>query len=571
MGDSSCLLHGFSYASAVPNESKQGNHMHALGESISFGRFTADSLSWERWSTFPHKKYVEEAESYAKPGSVAQKKAFFEAHYKRIAAQRAAAAALLEQENAASTQNESVGLKDDGGDHEEGGVSLNPPPDLANWGSVNVKTLDVKGDDGGVRISNGGVSLNPPPDLADWGSGNVKTPDVKGDGVRISNGWRESGVVRRNQVSKQPSVRRSNLENCAAVSAASESSETSSQIEKPLLKNKNVDSEEVSSGMISKRRTGLPSMKTSAHHKPRRIPSTPAKAMTPQLNRESNANRSTRKPNVDALDGRRSSPKSLRALLSLGSFREAEKEPVFKNKGTESLGLAHSSTRTTGECPTPFKTPAPASTKSRVSSYPAVATPQTENRRKKTPDPSASGRKTTGPKWHILSAVCTKSLSAYRNKLQSPPVSTPFMLRTEERAAKRKQKLEEKFNATEVQKTQQKTLKEKAGNEFRKLSCSLCFKARPLPDFYKEREPPNYQTKKPPAVQPQTAVLGRSVSNKKHGTISMPPPPPPPRIIAKSSVSKNLSRKKVINQSKFLSTSLPERMAHENASPNIQQ
>ena len=126
-----------------------------------------------------------------------------------------------------------------------------------------------------------------------------------------------------------------------------------------FLQNKNVDSEEVSSGMISKRRTGLPSMKTSAHHKPRRIPSTPAKAMTPQLNRESNANRSTRKPNVDALDGRRSSPKSLRALLSLGSFREAEKEPVFKNKGTESLGLAHSSTRTTGECPTPFKTPAP--------------------------------------------------------------------------------------------------------------------------------------------------------------------------------------------------------------------
>ncbi|XP_042062992.1 protein WVD2-like 7 [Salvia splendens] len=536
MGDSSCLLHGFSYASAVPNESKQGNHMHALGESISFGRFTADSLSWERWSTFPHKKYVEEAESYARPGSVAQKKAFFEAHYKRIAAQRAAAAALLEQENAAlsqKAQNESVGLKDDGGDHEEGGVSLNPPPDLADWGSGNVKTLDVKGD----------------------------------DKVRISNGGRESGVVRGNQVSKQPSVRRSNLENSAAVSAASESSETTSQIEKPLLKNKNVDSEEVTSGMMSKRRTGLPSVKTSAHHKPRRIPSTPAKAMTPQLNRESHVNRSTRKSNGDALDGRRSSPKSLRALLSLGSFRESEKEPVSKNKGIE----AHSSTRTTGECPTPFKTPAPASTKSSVSSYPAAATPQTENRRKKTPDPSASGRKTTGPKWHILSAVCTKSLSAYRNKLQSPTVSTPFMLRTEERAAKRKQKLEEKFNATEVQKTQQKTLKEKAGNEFRKLSCSLCFKARPLPDFYKEREPPNNQTKKPPAVQLQTAVLGRSISNQKHGTISMPPPPPPPRIIAKSNVSKNLSRKKVINQSKFLSTSLPERMAHENASPNIQQ
>lgn len=80
----------------------QGNPMHQLGESISFGRFMTESLSWDKWSSFPHKKYVEEAERYAQPGSVAQKKAFFEAHYKRIAAQKAAAAALLEQQNAAT-------------------------------------------------------------------------------------------------------------------------------------------------------------------------------------------------------------------------------------------------------------------------------------------------------------------------------------------------------------------------------------------------------------------------------------------------------------------------------------
>ncbi|KAL2545189.1 uncharacterized protein Fot_14422 [Forsythia ovata] len=71
--------------------------MLALGESISFGRFMSESLSWEKWSTFSHKKYVEEAERYSQPGSVAQKKAFFEAHYKRIASQKAAA--LLEQAN----------------------------------------------------------------------------------------------------------------------------------------------------------------------------------------------------------------------------------------------------------------------------------------------------------------------------------------------------------------------------------------------------------------------------------------------------------------------------------------
>lgn len=76
--------------------------MHALGESVSIGRYTNESLSWDIWSTFPHKKYVEEAERYAQPGSVAQKKAFFEAHYKKIAAQKAAA--LLEQENEAKRE-----------------------------------------------------------------------------------------------------------------------------------------------------------------------------------------------------------------------------------------------------------------------------------------------------------------------------------------------------------------------------------------------------------------------------------------------------------------------------------
>lgn len=78
----------------------QGNPMHALGESVSFGRFTNEPLSWEKWSAFSNKKYVEEAARFAQPGSVAAKAAFFEAHYKRIAAQKALA--LLEQESAAA-------------------------------------------------------------------------------------------------------------------------------------------------------------------------------------------------------------------------------------------------------------------------------------------------------------------------------------------------------------------------------------------------------------------------------------------------------------------------------------
>lgn len=69
----------------------------SLEVSVSFGRFENDSLSWEKWSAFSPNKYLEEVEKCATPGSVAQKKAYFEAHYKRIAARKAEE--LLEQEN----------------------------------------------------------------------------------------------------------------------------------------------------------------------------------------------------------------------------------------------------------------------------------------------------------------------------------------------------------------------------------------------------------------------------------------------------------------------------------------
>ncbi|XP_024466274.1 protein WVD2-like 7 isoform X3 [Populus trichocarpa] len=51
--------------------------------SISFGRFKSEDLSWERRSSFSHNRYLEEVEKCSKPGSVIQKKAYFEAHFKK--------------------------------------------------------------------------------------------------------------------------------------------------------------------------------------------------------------------------------------------------------------------------------------------------------------------------------------------------------------------------------------------------------------------------------------------------------------------------------------------------------
>ncbi|KAL6552922.1 hypothetical protein OROGR_006764 [Orobanche gracilis] len=141
MGDAACVVvHGFSYASSpTPSASStHGNAEHALGESISFGRFMTDQpLSWEKWSIFSHKKYVEEAERYAQPGSVVQKKAFFEAHYKKIADPKAAA--LLEQQ-----KEKSVGYSYDNNNASKTDVDVK---------MEEVKIQDSKPDDDEMNIN----------------------------------------------------------------------------------------------------------------------------------------------------------------------------------------------------------------------------------------------------------------------------------------------------------------------------------------------------------------------------------------------------------------------------------
>ncbi|KAL8043741.1 hypothetical protein ABFX02_08G005100 [Erythranthe guttata] len=414
MGDSACLMHGFSYASAIPNnDSKNGNPMqHALGESVSFGRFTAESLSWEKWSTFSHKKYVEEAERYSQPGSVAEKKAFFEAHYKQIAAKKAAAA-LLDQQNAAQL--------------------LQPQQEFADNNNISAydqSYVDVKMDVDEIG-EEGGISVTP---LNEASSENP---------------------VNENSVN-----RLDNLENNDTVSCSRSSGTTI--MERALLKN-SVASQNIPipPSLTCTKISGFSTMKSPIQSKTWEIQSTPAKTVTPHLNKENSNNRSTSKSRLESFDKKRSSQNSLRALMNLLPNNEPDKDPNFATKKAEKLGIALGIPQQ--DCVTTVST-------NSVSTNPAAA-PQSENKRIKTPlDPSVRGSK-TGPKWHILSAVCSKPLKARRNKLQSPALSSSSsILQTEERASMRKQG--------------------KSGNENSKLGCSFCFKARPSLDYYKERETP---------------------------------------------------------------------------------
>ncbi|KAL0430250.1 UNVERIFIED_CONTAM: protein WVD2-like 7 [Sesamum radiatum] len=59
----------------------QADSLHS--GSISFGRFENEALCWERRSSFSHNRYLEEVEKCSKPGSVIEKKAYFEAHFRK--------------------------------------------------------------------------------------------------------------------------------------------------------------------------------------------------------------------------------------------------------------------------------------------------------------------------------------------------------------------------------------------------------------------------------------------------------------------------------------------------------
>ncbi|CAI9111520.1 OLC1v1011763C2 [Oldenlandia corymbosa var. corymbosa] len=478
MGDSTCVLQPFSYtSSAISHESKQGNPllMHGLGDSVSFGRFMTESLAWEKWSTFSsssssssHNRYVEEAERYAQPGSVAQKKAFFEAHYKRIAAAKKAAADAAAAAAATTTDSTHAATAEPAAavtNHPAPPLPPPPPPPAAAVSEVEINGVDSKLENSGLVGAEAKVEM---------------ALDAKEDSTETSTLIPES------------------LENQGMMAPAG-SEENPQIIEKPLLllEQKRSSDQEAPPLVKSKKKSAFSTLKSSVYRKTPRTPAKQPSTTTPINEKQDNSNvvnyNATtpilrKKQALDFTDKKqnctpkKSSPvKQLRNLLSPG--RKANNSRKADNSSSRIAPDSSSSKMSQN-----YATPKMEKAAKLPNSDASMATPWSANTRAKTP---GDGSKTTGPKWNMFTAVYSKSLTACRNKLQSPTLSsTPFLLRTEERAARRKQKLEDKFNSKDVEKVQlqQTSLKEKAELELRKLRQSFCFKARPLPDFYKERE-----------------------------------------------------------------------------------
>jgi len=95
-----------------------------------------------------------EAERYSRPGSVAQKKAFFEAHYRKLAAQKAAAALLEQANNNNATAREGEGVIDNVNDNDtvSHNAQTNPNSEMVVQVEQDEKVLNVTSDENNAMV-----------------------------------------------------------------------------------------------------------------------------------------------------------------------------------------------------------------------------------------------------------------------------------------------------------------------------------------------------------------------------------------------------------------------------------
>ncbi|RWR83766.1 protein WVD2-like protein 4 isoform X2 [Cinnamomum micranthum f. kanehirae] len=593
MGESACLMqNSFSHASGAAHEDIEANPVSELTGSISFGRFMSETLDWGKWSSFSHNKYLEEVEKYSAPGSVAQKKAYFEAHYKRIAAKKAAA--LLEQANDA-------GFPDSEENHSaENGIL--PGSGISEDVSNQFQTVEVR--DGSVE-SNGNATFYKQDDVVlPAAEMNSFVESSKADSVERMDGLEAEKVEAVDPVmeAKVLTVSPEQIESSQQLGDV-ENQNRMTEIEHDRVRQ--TEKSPLMDNSAATKKKSISASKSAVPSRSNKLP-LPKPATPVRSSKENNATPNSKKPTRE-LEKKRSTPKALHMSINFAPHQAGEFTPKIIKRASpthEKSGgsrFASSSSRKSQNSLNPLKTPTPEST-NRALKLPPI-TPQLENRRTKIPlEHTTPGSRKVDLKWQSLSMDRSKASSVSGTNARSPIVSSPFSFRSDERAAKRKEacsvpeihficclpfwldvlltpyfavgsllfqyfsKLEEKFNTNETQKGQlQAHSKDRAEFELKKLRQSLSFKAKPMPDFYRETEPPK-NLKKIPLTRPRSPRLGRRPSTsraKDAGSL------PPLRPSVKNDTSKNLTEEKKRTPKSFF-TSSQTKNTHENSSPNIQ-
>ena len=303
----------------------------------------SESLAWDKWSTFSHNRYVEEAEKFSRPGSVAQKKAFFEAHYKKIAAQRAAA--LLEQENAAASSNsvQQTETVDDVGAcaplqpamPSSAGVEQHGSCDGSDLKEEKVGSREVEGADSGIAHQ-----------VFDEIPQKVE-PKIKVEGVDLNGGLTEVELIRTPQMEKSlPKVFKIMLSSfkycefsCYLIPFVLLLQSSRQNLEHPST--------------ISKKKAATSYPKLPLFNRSSKIPSTPAKPIAPASTPKQVANKHV----MESADKRKSTPKSLRMAVNFTPIRELNKLTSTVIRKIERSRVGSNTSKPAKDCSTPLRTP----------------------------------------------------------------------------------------------------------------------------------------------------------------------------------------------------------------------
>ncbi|KAG5521944.1 hypothetical protein RHGRI_034236 [Rhododendron griersonianum] len=469
MGESSaCLVRSFSAGTST--EAKEGDSLRGLTTSISFGRFTSESLDWEKRSCFSNNRYLEEAEKSSKPGSVAEKKAYFEAHYKRIAAKKAAA--LLDQQVLASNELDLP---------ESDNVDDSPDRSLV--------------------VSEPSKSDSPKTEIVLFVDENVRKPNVEGNESKTEEA-EEAKIATKQLVTDENSIqvelsnRNENVEIHSKVAL--------SQQEKMAT---TLSSHQGNSSSTSKKKLSIRSSNSFTGIRASKLRSS-VKLSPVQESKEDSTTQTCKKAASNLVEKKRSTLKSLHMSINFGprASETSKGQPIIHKMGnSETVRSFAKASRdsSTLQIPTRVLTSIPwfpvmhlASVNRFSVHHSQTHLPLPERRRSKPLDDcSGPGRRVAVGKSQSPSTGSFKPAGASGYKGRPPIVASSFRFRCEERAAKRKEKLEEKLNAGGENMRLQAKSKEKADN-FLKLHQSTAFIARPIPNSHRGIESPNNHMKK---------------------------------------------------------------------------
>ncbi|XP_016464418.1 uncharacterized protein LOC107787378 isoform X1 [Nicotiana tabacum] len=539
MGESTsaCLVWSFSQPS---QERSEGDPLRALTASVSFGRFMNESLAWEKWSSFTHNRYQEEVEKYSRPGSVAEKKAYFEAQFKRAAAKKAAA--LLEQQNAAvgvstdlnvtnqinvhsTVDSELTGTSSyvgaDEAQREEGDVTNQPIDDspmkfeFTENGSYGV-TEEAQGGEDHLNVTNPNLDHCTTCSELPENSSYVGVEEAQGnDGDNTSS------------FGSYATHEKSNLELAETENSAEQSYPTENEV-KSLNQAENVVVE-VNENIVQLKKKKKKTQTKNAFMAGDSVLSLKKKPLssTSRLtnNNESSKLRSRVKPMTtlplkvtdnrkngkDLIDKKRSNPKSLQTLIKFSSHKEETNKtlsPILEKIVNSRLVRSVTKTSKDGKVQETSALASVSGISKRISE-----TPQRENRRTRTKLDQPFCRSDT-EKGELLSHSGNfESINENGNRTCSRTVFSPFSLRSEERAAKRReffQKLEQKPNTKEAKKQQ---LHAKPKEKATSSSKVLISRAKPNPSIHHERESFTNQTKKEKATSSSKVLISRAKPN----------------------------------------------------------